>query len=228
MIKKYASTTGHALRPKGFTMIELIIVIGLFGIISAILMNNLLSVYYFRDIIRDKKDLNFEASSILNNGIPGLIRSGFAINYNQSDTKNIQGETEGVQNEVDRISIFTDRAETRYFTLYREPYTIAGDNADTAPLYISFSNGESFPLHTSEVVVEDFDVEIPEDPRVSGDRDIQPYVRIYLRLRKRYPLEGMADKNTLEAKDVIRASYQTTIALRNSNAASNKTLPIQQ
>ena len=213
--------------PKGFTMIELIIVIGLFGIISSVLMNTLLSVYQYRDIIRNKKEVNFEASSILNNGIPGLIRSGFAINYNQTDDGVIEGATEGVQGEVDSISVFTDRAETQYFTIYRKPYTDFGNEGDTAPLYVAFSNGEEFPLHTSEVVVEDFNVTIPQDPRLGGDRDIQPYVNIYLRLRKRYPFGEVVSESTLDNRDLIRSSYQTTIALRNANSASNKTLAIQ-
>lgn len=212
-------------KPKGFTLIELIVVIGLFGIISAVLMNSLLSVYHFRDVIRHKKDLNFEASSILNNGIPGLVRSGFAINYDKTKSDNSQELSEGMQDEVDHLSIYTDRAESQYFTIYRKPYETTGDNSDTAPLYIAFSNGEKyeeFPLHTSEVVVEDFDIKVPQDPRNGGDRYIQPYVTIYLRLRKRYPFGEIVDESNLEAHKIVRASYQTTITLRNSNAASYK------
>ena len=176
--------------PKGFTLIELIVVIGLFGIVSAILMSSLLSVYHFRNVIRFKKNLNFEASSILNNGIPGLVRSGFAIDYGKTVSTNSQELSEGMQEEVDQLSIFTDRAETQYFTIYRKPYEDAGDNADTAPLYIAFSNGQEFPLHSSEVVVEDFDVQVPTDLRVGGVRDIQPYTRLLPSPPKPLPLWG--------------------------------------
>ncbi len=237
---KYIQKSQKA-HPKGFTMIELIVVIGLFGIISSILMSNLLSVYHFRDVIRHKKDLNFEASSILNNGIPGLVRSGFAINYNFTDsgssnsiinTENDQEPSKGMQEDVDQISVYTDRAESQYFTIFRKSYVSSGDDSDTAPLYISFSNGEGvieeFPLHTSEVVIEDFDIEVPVDPRIGGDKDIQPYVSIYIRLRKRYPFGEIVNEEDIDAYKTIRASYKTTIALRNANAASNKTIPIAQ
>lgn len=216
--------------PQGFTLIELIVVIGLFGIISAVLMSSLLSVYHFRDVIRYKADLNFEASSILNNGIPGIVRSGFAINYDKTQSDNSQGDSEGMQEEVDQLSIYTDRAESQYFTIYRKSYQTSGDNSDTAPLYIWFSNGDEFPphgdefpLHSSEVVVEDFDIKVPTDPRVGGDRDIQPYATIYLRLRKRYPFGEILDEDELEPHETVRASYETTVTLRNSNPASYKT-----
>ncbi len=212
-------------KPTGFTLIELIVVIGLFGIISAVLMNSLLSVYHFRDVIRHKKDLNFEASSILNNGIPGLVRSGFAINYDMTDSDNSQELSEGMQDEVDKLSIYTNRAENQYFTIYRKPHETSGENSDTAPLYIAFSGGgkyEEFPLHTSDVVIEDFDVEVPTSFQVGGDPDIQPYATIYLRLRKRYPFGEIVDEEGLAAHKTIRASYQTTVTLRNSNAASYK------
>lgn len=210
--------------PQGFTLIELIVVIGLFGIVSAVLMSSLLSVYHFRDVIRYKKELNFEASSILNNGIPGLVRSGFAINYDLTVADNSQALSEGMQEEeVDTLSIYTDRAESQYFTIYRKPYLKTGYDSDTAPLYIAFSNGDEFPLHSSEVVVEDFDVQVPTDPRIGGDREIQPYATIYLRLRKRYPFgEVVANEDGLDAHETVRASYKTTITLRNSNAASYK------
>ncbi len=211
---------------KGFTVIELIIVIALFGFISAILMTSLLSVYRFKEVVQDKKQLNFEASSILNNGIPALIRSGFAINYDLTQADHIQKISEGMQKEVDQISIFTDRAETQYFTLYRKPYKSQGDQSDTAPLYIKFSNGEEFPLHSSEVVVEAFDVKVPADPRLTGDSDLQPYVTLYLRLRNRYPFGEIRDENELKAHETIRASYSTTIAFRNAGPASYKNAPV--
>lgn len=217
-----SAQTSSLKRPQGFTLIELIVVIGLFGIVSAVLMSSLLSVYHFRDVIRYKKNLNFEASSVLNNGIPGLVRSGFAINYDLTDADNSQEPSEGMREEVDQLSIYTDRAESQYFTIYRKPHEQTGDNADTAPLYIAFSNGDEFPLHSSEVVVEDFDVKVPADPRVGGDRDIQPYVTIYLRFRNRYPFGEIADESELDAHETVRASYRTTITLRNSNPASYK------
>jgi prepilin-type N-terminal cleavage/methylation domain-containing protein len=207
---------------KGFTLIELIIVIGLFGFISALLMQNLFAVYNFKEVIRYKKDLNFEASAVLNNGIPGLIRSGFAINYEFTDTNNSSRGSEGMKDEVDRISVFTDRAETQYFTIYREDHRTSGENSDTARLMIAFSNGEEFPLHTSETVVEDFDVEVPTNPQVGGDRDIQPYVNLYVRVRHRYPFGELVDEDELLAHKAIRASYTTTFTLRNVNPASYK------
>ena len=215
-------------QPKGFTLIELIVVIGLFGIISAVLMSSLLSVYHFRDVIRYKSSLNFEASSILNNGIPGLVRSGFAINYDLTEAENSQELSEGMQEEVDQLSIYSDRAESQYFTIYRKLHETTGDDSDTAPLYIAFSNGDEFPLHSSEVVVEDFDVQVPTDPRVGGDRDIQPYVTIYLRLRKRYPFGEIVNEDELDVHEAVRASYQTTITLRNSNPASYKNTLAQE
>ena len=72
------------------------------------------------------------------------------------------------------------------------------------------------------MVVEDFDINVPIDPRIGGDRDIQPYASIYLRLRKRYPFGEIVDESNLEAHKIVRASYQTTITLRNSNATSYK------
>ena len=207
---------------RGFTLIELIIVIGFFGFISALLMQNLLSVYKFKEIIRYYKDLNFETSAVLSNGIPGLIRSGFAIDY--ADTKeNVSVQpTEGLQADTDTLSVYTDRAETQYFTIYREPYQSGGENGDIARLMIKFSNGESFPLHSSETVIEDFDIDVPNDPRVDGDPDIQPYVNIYVRARHRYPFGEVADENDLMAYQTIRASYRTTITLRNTQPSSYK------
>lgn len=213
-------------KAKGFTLIELVIVIGFFAFISAILMQNIFSVYYFKEVIRYKKDINFEASSVLNNGIPGLIRSGFAINYDLTDSGNSVQPTEEMRTEgvktgetTDKISIFTDRAESQYFTIYREAYNEAND---TAQIMIEFSNGDKFPLHSSETVVEDFDIEVPTDPRASGDRDLQPYVTIYLRVRHRYPFGEKVREQDQEAYKNARASYQTTISLRNTGPSSYK------
>jgi len=204
---------------RGFTLIELIIVIGFFGFMSALLMQNLLSVYKFKEVIRYYKDLNFEASAVLSNGIPGLIRSGFAINYAQTEEGDAGEQiTEGWQDKTDKLSIYTDRAETQYFTIYRET-----ENSDIARLMVEFSNGEKFPLHSSETVIEDFDIEVPQDPRISGDRDIQPYVNIYVRARHRYPFGESADESELMAHQTIRASYRTTITLRNTQPSSYKT-----
>jgi prepilin-type N-terminal cleavage/methylation domain-containing protein len=207
--------------PGGFTLIELILVLGLFGFLTALLMGNLFSINQFKEVVREKKDINFEASSVLNNALGGLIRSGFAINYAQTDSAKSHQPTEGMRDETDRISVFTDRAETQYFTVYREPYQATGDNTDTARLMVAFSTGEVFPLNTSDSVVEDFDVEVPPDPR-TGDPDIQPYVTLYLRVRHRRPLEGTADENGLMAYQTARASYKTTYMLRNVQPSSNR------
>jgi prepilin-type N-terminal cleavage/methylation domain-containing protein len=209
---------------KGFTLMELIIVMGFFAFVSAILMQNLFSVYHFKEVIRYKKDINYEASAVLNSGIPGLIRSGFAINYEQTVSQNSQSPSEGLVDKVDRISVFTDRAETQYFTIYREDYRDSGEDSDTAQLMIEFSSdGESFPLHSSQIVVEDFDITVPTDPRVTGDPDVQPYVSIYLRVRHRYPFGELVSEEAQMAYQNVRASYQTTFTLRNVQSGSYKT-----
>lgn len=198
---------------------------------SAILMNNLFSVYHFKEVIRYKKDINFEASVVLNSGIPGLIRSGFAINYNETNASNSEYDSEnpeeGVKEEVDSISIFTDRAESQYFTIFRSNYESSGENSDMARLMIKFGNGEAFPIHTSETVVEDFDIEIPKDPRVGGDSDLQPYVKLYIRVRHRYPFgDTSVAEGDLMAHKNIRASYTTTYTLRNTVPSSYKTVSL--
>lgn len=214
-----------SLRAKGFTLIELIIVIGFFAFISAILMQNIFSVYHFKELIRYKKDINFEASGALSNGIAGLIRSGFAINYDQTESSNSVQPTEGMQNQTDQLSVYTDRAETQYFTIYRTPYKNSGEDSDTAQLMVKFSNGDEFPLNSSETVVEDFDIEVPADPRTTGDRDLQPYVTLYLRVRHRYPFGEIVSESDLEAYQKARASYRTTITLRNTVPSSYKNAP---
>lgn len=210
---------------KGFTLVELIIVLGFFAFLSALLMQNIFSVYKFKDVIKYKKDVNFETSGVLNNAIAGLIRSGFSINYANTESTNSEetGEaSEGFINDVDRISIFTDRAETQYFTIYREPYRSEGDNSDTSRLVLSFKNGEAFPLHSSEIVIEDFNIEIPPNPKLGGDRDLQPYVSLYIRARHRYPFGEVIDEKDLEPHQNIKASYKTTYTLRNTTPSSYK------
>ena len=99
-------------------------------------MHSLFQIYHFKEVIRYQKDINFEASAVLNSGIPGLIRSGFAINYAETIADNSNQPTEGLIDNVDQISIFTDRAETQYFTIFRESYQTSGDESDTARLMI--------------------------------------------------------------------------------------------
>jgi len=206
---------GTVTHSKGFTLIELVIVLGFFGFVSALLMQNIFSIYRFKEVIRYKKDINFETSGVLNNGIAGLIRSGFSINYTETHSNVISNSTERLQKQTDSLSIFSDRAETQYFTIYREPYRSEGMNSDTARLMLKFSNGEEFPLHTSEIVIEDFNVEVPTDPKLAGDPDIQPYVSIYVRARHRYPFGEIIDEKDLLPHQAIRSSYQTTYTLRN-------------
>jgi len=206
----------------GFTLIELIIVLGFFAFISALLMQNIFSIYRFKEVIRYKKDVNFEASGVLNNGIAGLIRSGFSINYANTKANIISEQTEGFQSSVDQISIFSDRAETQYFTIYREPYRSTGDNSDTARLMLKFGDEEAFPLHTSEIVIEDFDVRVPENPMPAGDRDLHPYVSLYVRARHRYPFGEVIEKENLLPHQNIKASYKTTYTLRNTVPSSYK------
>lgn len=210
------------LKPKGFTLVELIVVIGLFGFLSALLMQNMFMVYHFKKVISFQKEINYEASSVLNNGIAGLIRNGFAIHYEKTVDSKSNGMAEGFAPEVDQISIFTDRAETQYFTIYREPYVSSGVNGDTARLLIAFSTGEEFPLTSSEVVIEDFDIVVPKNPRADGDIAVQPYVGLYLKARHRYPFGEPTDEANLDAYQKVRASYKTTFALRNTLPSSYK------
>lgn len=216
----------HIKDRKGFTLIELIMVMGLFGFASALLMQNLFSIYHFKEVIRYKKDINFEASAVLNNGIAGMVRSGFAINYDETDSQVSNRLEEGLRSNTDRISIFTDRAETQYFTIFRDSYHEGEGGEQIAQLMIEFSDGEIFPLHSSETVIEDFDIEVPTDPRLTGDRDIQPYVNLYLRARRRHSLSRNSDESELMAHENVIASYQTTYMLRNTVPSSYKNLAL--
>lgn len=204
-------------RPKGFTLIELILVMGLFALMTTLLFTALTSVYHFKEILQAKKEVNAQGVVILNNSLASLIRSGFAINYDQTKSGPPQDDVQlgEVLENVDQLSIYTDQAETQYFTLYRKPYQAEGEDFDTAPLYLKWSTGEEVPLHSSEIVVEDFDVEVPKDPRLEGDSDLQPYVTLNFKVRHRHGFEG-------EDKEEIRTSYKTTFTLRNATAASNK------
>ncbi len=209
---------------QGFTLVELIIVLGLFGFGTALLMQNLFSIYRFKEVIRSRKEINFEASSALNNGAAGLIRSGFAIHYADTDSKTSDGTVEGMRDKTDRISIFTDRAETRSFTLYREPVQKDADGNAYARLMLKFSDGPTgaIPLHSSETVVEDFDVRVPSNPLTGGDRDFQPYVSLYLRVTRRPTLGREIGSKDLPASQAITASYRTTFTLRNTVPSSYK------
>ena len=151
-----------------------------------------------------------------------MIRSGFAINYDETKIHLHEEVTKGVQKDVDQISIFTDQAETDYFTLYRKPYQSEGELSDTAQLYLRFKTGKEVPLHSSEVVVEDFEVKIPKDPRDSGDSDIQPYVSLYLRFRQRHPSGEIPTESQMKDSEPMLASYSTTLTLRNTSPASYK------
>jgi len=217
---------------QGFTLVELIVVIGLFGFGTALLMQNLFSIYRFKEVIRSRKEINFEASSALNNGIAGLIRSGFAINYPETDSKvsdgSVEGADNGMRDKVDKISIFTDRAETRYFTLYRGDRQKDEDGNEYAQLMLRFSDDANNPiaLHSSETVVEDFDVKVPSDPLAGGDRELQPYVSLYLRVTRRPTLGRAIGSADLPASQVITASYRTTFTLRNTVPSSYKKLSL--
>jgi len=206
---------------KGFTLIELIIVMGLFAFASALLMQNLFSIYHFKEVIRFKKDLNFEASTVLNNTISSMVRSGFAINYSKTISDNSKNVSDGVQKEVDKLSIYTDRAETQYFTIYREPHHKNDAGVEIARLMLEYSNGDIFPLHSSQTVIEDFNIQIPSDPRDSGEIDIQPYVTMYLRAHRQHTLTR-DDEDKLMAHKNVKASYKTMYTLRNVVPSSYK------
>lgn len=213
---------------KGFTLVELILVMGMFAFITALLMQNLFSIYRYREVIRYKKEINLEASLVLNNGIAGLIRSGFGIDYdhttfNVSNYLNSTDKPDGMRADVDQLAVFMDRPGVkndaggrRYFTIHREAYQ---DSADIARLMITFYNGdekiEAKPLHSSEVVVEEFDVIVPKKPTTPEEADLHPYVQLYWRVRHRYPYGDNSSVDELEAYQNVRASYQTTFMLRN-------------
>jgi len=199
--------------PQGFTLIEIILVIGVFAFISSLLMSSLLSVHQFKAGIQSRQLLNTEATVLLNNTIPSLIRPGVAIHYDETRQAIREPGAKGLQDEVDQLSIFTDSAEEKYITLYRKPYQSEGEWGDTAPLHVKFGDGSEVPLHSSEVIVEDFKISIPTDPREAGDKGIQPYINLYIRLRSR---------SNSRQKDPIITSYQTTIALRNTSPARYK------
>lgn len=222
----------HRAQCKGFTLVELILAIGLFAAITALLLQNLFSIYRFREVIQYKKDINLEASLVLNNGVAGLIRSGFGINY--SDTKSevsqylgANNPALGLRNATDELAIFMDRPEVkdssggrRYFKIHREAYQNSGIDSDTARLMLTFFKGsqklEEIPLHSSELVVEDFDVVVPKKPSTESERDIQPYVNLYLRVRHRYPNGDISNVSQLSSHQLITASYRTSYMIRNN------------
>lgn len=208
---------------KGFTLVELIIAIGFFGLISALLMYNLLMVYRTRGVIQAQKQAGTEMTVLLNHSLAGLIRSGFAIDYKQTKAEVINSETEGMQNQVDELVVFTDRAETQFFKVYRQDYQAEGDMADTAQLMLQFNNSEPIALHSSQMVVEAFDISVPPPPLETGDHDLQPYVQLYVRARPRKN-DGESLANVRE--DVARFSpmaYRTTFSLRNTQQSQYKT-----
>ncbi len=223
MIFRFLNLSGKKLvkSRKGFTLIELILVMGLFAFASTLLMQNLFSVYHFKEVIRFKKDLNFEASVVLNNSIASMIRSGFAINYDNTQSGVSTSSSEGLQLDTDKLSIYTDKAETQYFTIYRETHHEDDSGVEIARLMLEYSNGDVFPLHSSQTVIEDFDIEIPDNPRESGERDIQPYVNLYLRAHRQHTLVRDDEENLMAHENVL-ASYRTTYALRNVVPSSYK------
>jgi len=207
---------------QGFTLVELIIAIGFFGMISALLMHNLLMVYRTRSVIQSQKQASTELTVLLNHSLAGLIRSGFAIDYHQTKANILSGETQGVQPQVDELVVFTDRAETQFFKVYRQPYQADGDQFDTAQLMLQFNEGEPIALHSSQTVIESFDVVVPSSPIETQDHDLQPYVQLYVRARPR-KTEGESFSNVQE--DVARFSpmaYRTAFSLRNVQASAYK------
>ncbi len=210
-------------RRKGFTLVELILAIGFFGLISALLMGSLLSVYRVKAAISAQKSLNFEASAVLNSALAGLIRSGFAIDYGQSQSQILTGESEGLQAQSDRLSVFTDRAETQSFTVYREPHQDDGEVPDSAGLVLEFSGGKKIPLHSSDIVVEAFDIELPPAPWEPGaDPDLQPYVWVYLRARPRKAEGQSLDQAQQDLASFAPTAYRTLFSLRNTRPSQQK------
>jgi len=201
-------------KARGFTLIELIISIGLFAFMTTILISTLMKTQRFKTQLEDKNILHQELVSVLNNGISGLIRSGFAIDYDRTNSSASDGGAVGIQESVDQLSIFTDQAETEYFTIYRKAFS-EKEGVSGGQLYVKFNDEEEFPLHSSEIFIEDFDVSVPDDPRFIGDRDLQSYVKIHLRASQNN--EPIDEKNKS-----IKAAYSTTYTLRNAGLASYK------
>lgn len=218
---------------KGFTLVELIIVMGLFAVMTSLLLQNIFYIYRFREVVRYKKEINSEAAIVLNNGIAGMIRSGFGINYAKTDASvsqylNDPAKPDGVRLNTDKVSVFmdspgvkNDKGGRRYFTISRSAYVNSGDLSDTARLMITFYNGdqviESYPLNSSNLVIEDFDVEVPPKPTTDIERDLHPYITIYVRARRRYPLGDLSRVDDLEPYETVATSYQTTFMLRNKS-----------
>ncbi len=201
-------------QPQGFTLIEFIIAIGLFAFMITILTSTLMSIHRFKSQMEDKKVLNQELVSVLNNGISGLIRSGFAIDYDQTVSNKSDGKGIGPQETGDQLAIFTDQAETNSISIYRKPFT-ENDELEGGQLFVRFNEENEVPLHSSEVMIEDFDIRLPEDPRMSGDRDVQPYVQVSLRGAKK--MDSINDD-----RKPLTATYSTTYTLRNTSLASYK------
>lgn len=218
MIKKTSHKSAFHNPKAGFTLIELVLSLGIFAVVFALLAQNLLATHNFKSRIRSAKELNSELSAVLGNGVAGLIRSGFGIRYEETETDHSQLDEEGIyseglQPEVDRLSVFTNSAHTSYFTLYREPYASEGERGDTARLMLAYSTGETYPLHTSEIVIEEFDVSAPADPASGGDPKLQPYVDLYIRARPR-SLLGESPNPADEPFPTI--SYRTSYTPRNA------------
>lgn len=214
--------------PKGFTLVELIIAIGLFGLMSVLVLQNLFAVYRYKDVVRYRKEINMEASLALNNGIAGLIRSGYGINYDQTknpfDRRTLAADQyDTVMPAVDQLAIYMDppgladaAGNRRYFVIRREGHDTV---KDIARLYIEFwakgNKIEEFPLHSSETVVEQFDITVQKKATTDEALDLQPYVTLYLKVRHRYP-DGDSTRSR-EKYQEVRASYQTTYMLRNTD-----------
>src|SRR5690606_31008168 len=140
-------------------------------------------VYRTKAVIQAQKQVGMEMTALLNHSVAGLIRSGFAIDYQNTQSEAASAEIQGVQVQTDQLTVFTDRAETQSFTLYRQPYQEQGEEADHALLMLQFNDDSPIPLHSPHIVIEAFDLTVPPSPIETGDPDLQPYVQLYLRAR---------------------------------------------
>src|SRR5690606_10357559 len=125
--------------------------------------------------------------------------------------------------QTDQLTVFTDRAETQSFTLYRQPYQEQGEEADHALLMLQFNDDSPIPLHSPHIVIEAFDLTVPPSPIETGDPDLQPYVQLYLRAR---PQKKQGESWQVIQEDPARFSpvaFKTTFSLRNVQASQYKT-----
>jgi hypothetical protein len=83
--------------------------------------------------------------------IERIIHSSYGIDYSQT-------ETEG---DIDKLTLYADKHEKSTKTIYIEQ-----DNTlDISRVVEEHSNGKKNILHPTNIYIEKFNIDIPEDPR---------------------------------------------------------------